>query len=514
MENVSLLGRLNSKRKKIDGTHSEETCDECESELEMSYKENCDECGPGMSNKLPKMTLVGMDAVALFPSLTGKRTGRIVRKRILKSKMKMEGFSWKRGMVYIKTNKNLTSGIPKEIRRFLPLRKSKQGVEPGMASKSLRKDEALENQWFFPYKNPGEEEIRTMVGLVAEIGVRILWDNYCYDFGGETHLQDKGGPIGQRPTMAAARIVMNDFLEDYEEILKKAKLLVTMLKVYVDDGRQVTSLLDKGMRFCKEKKEFVWSEEAEKEDREKENEGEEDDMFMARLCLPALNSINEDLTFTVEVAGDFNNKKLPTLDFNLWMKEDGMLSHSYFEKQMKSQILLEKESAMGTKQKFCINANELTRRLYVIDEEDEGGEQEITKTMEDYKSQLKSSGWERSEAKEMVVSGNIAWRRRAKRRKEEGEELYRSAASSLLTRTRKKLTGKDDWYKGKNRKRKREDFDKDERRGKRKGEEHPEEQKRDKTVPVVFVPYTKGGELARRLRIAEEYLMKQTGVKI
>ena len=30
----------------------------------------------------------------------------------------------------------------------------------------------------------------------------------------------------------------------------------------------------------------------------------------------------------------------------------------------------------------------------------------------------------------------------------------------------------------------------------------------------MFVPYTKGGELAKRLREAEEELMKQTGVKI
>ena len=113
----------------------------------------------------------------------------------------------------------------------------------------------------------------------------------------------------------------------------------------------------------------------------------------------------------------------------------------------------------------------------------------------------------------MVVSGYVAWKRRAKRRQEDGEELYRSAASSLQTRTRRKLTDKEDWYKGKNRKRKRDEFDKEERRGKRKVEE-PEEQKKDKTVSVMFVPYTKGGELARRLRLAEEDLMKQTGVKI
>ena len=515
-EIISTVIELESLMRKTTAKEDHRDCKDCEEELRRSYREDCSKCGPRTRTEMPRMTLVGMDAVALFPSLSGKKTGQIVRKRIERSPMKMRGFQWKRGMVYIKVNKNLTSEIPKEIRRYLPLRKSAQGVEPGMASQSLRKDDALEKQWYFPHRNPGEMEIKMMIGLVAEIGVRILWDNYCYDFGGETHLQQEGGPIGQRPTMAAARIVMNDFFEEYERILRGAKLQITLLKVYVDDGRQVTSLLDRGMRYNKETKEFTWTAEAEEEDREKEENGEDDDMFMARLCLPVMNSINEDLTFTAEVAGDFPTKKLPTLDFNLWMKEDLSLSHSYFEKEMKSQILLEKESAMGMKQKYCINANELTRRLYVVDEEDEGGENEVLKIIEDFTRQLKNSGWERKEAKEMVTSGYVAWKRRIRRRQEEGSELYRSAASSLQTRTRRKLTGKEDWYKKKPKKRKRDEFDDNERRVVRKKENEPEEdeERQDRTISVMFVPYTKGGELARRLRLAEEDLLKQTGVKI
>ena len=85
LEDVSLLGTFNKMRKKIEDTHCEMTCLECETELEMSYKEDCKECGPGMITRLPKMTLVGMDAVALFPSLTGKRTGRTQGKK--KSKL-------------------------------------------------------------------------------------------------------------------------------------------------------------------------------------------------------------------------------------------------------------------------------------------------------------------------------------------------------------------------------------------------------------------------------------------
>ena len=41
------------------------------------------------------------------------------------------------------------------------------------------------------------------------------------------------------------------------------------------------------------------------------------------------------MEFTVEVPEDFDNIRLPTLDFFYWMK-DGILSHIYFQKEMKT----------------------------------------------------------------------------------------------------------------------------------------------------------------------------------
>ena len=70
--------------------------------------------------------------------------------------------------------------------------------------------------------------------------------------------------------MAASRIVMQDFFEKYEAILIKAGLRITLLKVYVDDSRQITSLLKQGMRYDPKEEKFVWSKEAEEEDREME----------------------------------------------------------------------------------------------------------------------------------------------------------------------------------------------------------------------------------------------------
>ena len=110
-----------------------------------------------------------------------------------------------------------------------------------------------------------------------------------------------------------------DFFEDYEEVLNNAGLLITLIKVYVDEGRQVTSMLEKRMRYDPERKKFTWSREAEEEDEALEEGGEDCDSFMARLYLLLMNSINQDLKFTVEVAGNFPTKSLPPFDFIMEM---------------------------------------------------------------------------------------------------------------------------------------------------------------------------------------------------
>ena len=100
---------------------------------------------------------------------------------------------------------------------------------------------------------------------------------------------------------------------------------------------------------------------------------------------------------------------------------------------------------MGKQQKFCILAEEVTRRLYNVHAEVE--DDEVEEILENMIQQLKNSNWNIREIREIVISGYRGWKRRILRRVEEGGEAYRSAARSLPSRARKKLTGKVDWYK-------------------------------------------------------------------
>ena len=164
---------------------------------------------------------------------------------------------------------------------------------------------------------------------------------------------------------------------------------------------------------------------------------------MGRLCKEVMCNINEDLEFTTEVPEDFPDKRLPTLDFLLWISE-GILLHSYYEKPMRSSYVILQKSALGEQQRMSILSNELIRRLSNIHEDVIATE--IHPIIEHYTSQLNSSGYGRKQARNIIIAGVLGWMRKAARRKAEGLPFYRNAKSTIGTRSKKKLTAKTTWY--------------------------------------------------------------------
>ena len=85
----------------------------------------------------------------------------------------------------------------------------------------------------------------------------------------------------------------------------EARLVITLFKIYVDDVRQVSTVLKMGTRYNAEVKKLVVVEEAVEEDEKLKREGETTNARMARILRPAMNAINSDLSFTVEIGADF-----------------------------------------------------------------------------------------------------------------------------------------------------------------------------------------------------------------
>ena len=155
-----------------------------EAEYRERLEENCEGCGIPVEEM--EMCMLGLDVEALFPSMTSARTGELVRKRMMRSTMKVEGFNYKMGLVYIQMNRELTPGLGR-MWKILPHRRKVGGTAPGMASKAMSgKGGDVEEQWVFKNKELKEEQKREIVGRCIEIAIRVVFENFMYDFGGKT----------------------------------------------------------------------------------------------------------------------------------------------------------------------------------------------------------------------------------------------------------------------------------------------------------------------------------------
>ena len=144
--------------------------------------------------------------------------------------------------------------------------------------------------------------------------------------------------------MCVARLVMQQWRDDFKNLLQKSNIKEKLSKIYVDDNRCIIERIKKGWRFDTERKKFVYRSDWEKEDDEKD-----DDTRIANEVLKAMNAINPDLEFTIEKEKDFENGRLPTLGFELWSEKE-KIRHSYYEKEMRSQVLTEKRSSQSENQ--------------------------------------------------------------------------------------------------------------------------------------------------------------------
>ena len=65
--------------------------------------------------------------------------------------------------------------------------------------------------------------------------------------------------------------------------------------------------------------------------------------------------------FTAEVAEEFENSRLLTLDFKIWLEGD-QINHHYYQKKMKTPFVGMKRSAMAQQQKMSVLSNEVIGR--------------------------------------------------------------------------------------------------------------------------------------------------------
>ena len=321
--------------------------------------------------------------------------------------------------------------------------------------------------------------------------------------------------------MAAARVVMGEWGERLLTILKDEGMEALLAALYVDDARLVVPAIEKGKRWDGKLKKLVCKQEWLDEDLELDDS---DTRRTSNVVKEIMNSVFRDINFEMEIAEDFVNKRLPTLDFEMWMK-DGKLEFSFFEKAMKTPYCIMEQSAMAIKSKITTLSQDLIRRM--LNTGDSISQSERNEVVEQFVKRLKISGYGDKQVKDIIESGLKGYESKKERAEKEGRPLYRAARSSLASRQKKKLLGKTNWYKEKKKLDQKAGRSKPANIGENQGQtrkkkeqgdqlggEQKESKVQPKTISVLFVPRTDNGELAARLRRAEEEVSVITGDRI
>ena len=78
-----------------------------------------------------------------------------------------------------------------------------------------------EDEWIYPQRKPTENQERQLIGRVAEIGMRVVFQNFVYCFRGKLTTSQREEMLG--PPMCAAKMVMQNRAEKFHGILSRGE---------------------------------------------------------------------------------------------------------------------------------------------------------------------------------------------------------------------------------------------------------------------------------------------------
>ena len=258
------------------------------------------------------VVVVGADVAALVPSLSDLEVGIICQMLRLNTNIKLNNINYKIAAKLVSIHISDSETRLSPTFPILPRRTSKQGVRPGVTSNPDN-----ESSWWYPMDTAKFTELqkRMLLAKMIQIAVVTMMNTHLYEFNGKIFLQQAGGPIGLRGTCAVARVVMNHWDTLWIGLLKAEKMTHEEADRYMDDLRVFMLALKMGWRWRENG--FYFCKEWEKEDLES---GKSTTLRKAENMILAMNSLLKFLKFTMEIAEQFEDGKLPTLDTKIWME--------------------------------------------------------------------------------------------------------------------------------------------------------------------------------------------------
>ena len=323
--------------------------------------------------------------------------------------------------------------------------------------------------------------------------------------------------------------------ERLADMLKKNNIVLDDGSRYMDDVRLILDSLKEGWRWTEGG--LFFSEGWKTED---EQSSESSTQRTGRILKDMMNSVLGFLRLTIEIADDFDDMKLPTLDLKIWIHPTGrIILYEHFEKTMNTNLVLQKASALSENIKVNSLSQEVVRILLNCSEADDDIVR--VKHLNQLSTKMKTSGYNTPYIRKVLVNGIKSYENKLLRSKLAKDDknyspLHLSKKYNATKRLENKLLSKTEWFKEKAKVSEHDTqtgadnvpSQNDGRNSsvngtRRKGSRRlvkaepgggTEREKRKGTSTVMFVPWTSRGLLAAKLRLQEDRLADLTGFRI
>ena len=225
-----------------------------------------------------------------------------------------------------------------------------------------------------------------------------------------------------------------------------------------------------------------------------------------------MNFILDFLTFTKESPSDFDDRKLPTLDFKIWI-ENGRIWYQFFQKLMSNNVVIQERSALSEQVKVSSLQEEVVRRLKHT--RAELPDKDRIEVLEDLSQRMTNSGHKPAFTRRVLISGIAKYERKVEQSKlDPGDRNYKhlhQPSGRSGSRLKRKAMAQDNWFKM--------NKDKENTGGGQMMKNFQKDGKQVKTKKlqpstVMFVPNTRRGTLVKKMKMNEDRLAEMTGFKV
>ena len=162
-----------------------------------------------------------------------------------------------------------------------------------------------------------------------------------------------------------------------------------------------------------------------------------------------MNDVFSFLNLTIEIAEDFEDKKLPTLDLKVWMSLDNKILFEFYEKPMNTNMVLQRKSALSENIKMNSLTQEVIRRMLNCCELAENSCR--VESLNNLAVKMCTSGYDTRYIRKVFVAGIKGYEKKLENsRKPHTDPKYKplhlAKTYNASKRLNKKIQAKNNWY--------------------------------------------------------------------